>query len=105
MIFDPYRTGFEESKNFTAPKGSVIAGRYEVDEVLGQAAFSTALQVTCAASLSLSLSRASLPPPSPSPRLCLAPSPLGYFLTVAPRSRSVWTSRPSTSTGSRSGCA
>ena len=44
VIFDPFRTGFEESKNFNPPKGTMIAGRYEVNEILGQAAFSTALQ-------------------------------------------------------------
>ena len=44
VIFDPYRTGFEENKNFEPPPGTIIAGRYEVMEVLGQAAFSTALQ-------------------------------------------------------------
>ena len=44
VIFDPFRTGFEESKNFNPPPGTIIAGRYEVMEVLGQAAFSTALQ-------------------------------------------------------------
>lgn len=44
VIFEPHRTGFEESKHFNPAKGSVIAGRYEVADVLGQAAFSTALQ-------------------------------------------------------------
>lgn len=44
VIFDPYRTGFEEDKNFNPPPGTIIAGRYEMMEVLGQAAFSTALQ-------------------------------------------------------------
>ena len=36
VIFDPYRTGFEDSKTFTPPKGTIIAGRYEVTDVLGQ---------------------------------------------------------------------
>jgi len=44
VIFDPYRTGFEEDKNFNPSPGTIIAGRYEMMEVLGQAAFSTALQ-------------------------------------------------------------
>jgi serine/threonine protein kinase len=44
VIFEPYRTGFEEQKDFQPPKGTIIAGRYEVYDILGQAAFSTALQ-------------------------------------------------------------
>lgn len=44
IIFEPYRTGFEESKELSLPKGAIIAGRYQVSEVLGSAAFSTALQ-------------------------------------------------------------
>jgi serine/threonine protein kinase len=44
VIFEPYRTGFEESKDLKHPKGAVLAGRYEVYDVLGSAAFSTALQ-------------------------------------------------------------
>lgn len=44
VIFEPNRTGFEETKDFSHPKGSIIAGRYEVSDVLGSAAFSTALQ-------------------------------------------------------------
>lgn len=44
VIFEPNRTGFEESKEFHHPKGSIIGGRYEVSDVLGSAAFSTALQ-------------------------------------------------------------
>jgi hypothetical protein len=44
VIFEPFRTGFEESKHFNPPKGTIIAGRYEVSDFLGQAAFSTALQ-------------------------------------------------------------
>ncbi|RYG68302.1 hypothetical protein EON64_05495 [archaeon] len=46
VIFEPYRTGFEDSKDFKHSKGLVIAGRYEVADVLGSAAFSTALQCT-----------------------------------------------------------
>ena len=44
VIFDPFRTGFENSKHFVARKGDVIAGRYQVTDMLGQAAFSTAIQ-------------------------------------------------------------
>jgi serine/threonine protein kinase len=44
VIFQHRRTGFEESKDFVAPRGEVIAGRYLVEDTLGQAAFSTALQ-------------------------------------------------------------
>ncbi len=44
VIFDPYKTGFEESKNFNPPIGTIIAGRYEVCDFLGTAAFSSALQ-------------------------------------------------------------
>jgi len=34
----------KNQKDLKHPKGSIIAGRYEVYDVLGQAAFSTALQ-------------------------------------------------------------
>jgi hypothetical protein len=44
VIFNPFRTGFEEDKDFNPPKGTIVAGRYEVCDVLGQAAFSTAYQ-------------------------------------------------------------
>jgi hypothetical protein len=56
VIFEPHRTGFEEEKNFNPVPGAIIAGRYEVAEMLGQvnplhrshqpsqAAFSTAWQ-------------------------------------------------------------
>ena len=44
VIFNPYRTGFEDDKHFNPPPGTIIAGRYEMVEVLGQAAFSTALR-------------------------------------------------------------
>ena len=40
------KTGFEESRELNPPLGSLVAGRYEVNEWLGQAAFSTALQCT-----------------------------------------------------------
>ncbi|XP_075075737.1 uncharacterized protein LOC107780763 [Nicotiana tabacum] len=38
------RTGFEEDKNFQVVLNSVIAGRYQVTEYLGSAAFSKAVQ-------------------------------------------------------------
>lgn len=44
VIFDPFKTGFEESKHFVAKKGDIIAGRYQVSSILGQAAFSSAVQ-------------------------------------------------------------
>ena len=47
IVFEPYKTGFEEgsdNQNYQPAIGTLIAGRYEVDEVLGTAAFSTALQ-------------------------------------------------------------
>lgn len=36
IIFEPYRTGFEEEKNFIPEQGQIIAGRYRVVELLGQ---------------------------------------------------------------------
>jgi hypothetical protein len=44
VIFEPHRTGFEETKDLMPAKGYIIAGRYRVEEYLGQAAFSSALQ-------------------------------------------------------------
>ena len=43
VIFEPHRTGFEDSKTFKETPGTLIASRYEVLEVLGTAAFSSAL--------------------------------------------------------------
>eukprot|EP00771_Trimastix_marina_P000020 gnl/Trimastix_PCT/1015.p1 GENE.gnl/Trimastix_PCT/1015~~gnl/Trimastix_PCT/1015.p1 ORF type:complete len:1415 (+),score=300.87 gnl/Trimastix_PCT/1015:156-4400(+) len=40
----PARTGFEESKDFSVVLHSVIAGRYQILEYLGSAAFSKAVQ-------------------------------------------------------------
>lgn len=45
MIFDRERTGFEETKDFPIIINSIIAGRYQVLEFLGQAAFSKAIHV------------------------------------------------------------
>jgi hypothetical protein len=36
VIFEPHRTGFEEDKNFNPVPGTIVAGRYEVAEMLGQ---------------------------------------------------------------------
>lgn len=44
VIYDRERTGFEETKEFEIVLGSVIAGRYQVVEYLGAAAFSKAIQ-------------------------------------------------------------
>jgi hypothetical protein len=44
VYHQPRRTGFEESKEFKAPRGTIIAGRYQVLQFLGEAAFSTALK-------------------------------------------------------------
>jgi len=45
VIFDREKTGFEETKDFPIVIGSIIAGRYLVQEYLGSAAFSKAIQV------------------------------------------------------------
>ena len=44
VIYDRERTGFEETKEFPIVIGSIIAGRYQVMEYLGSAAFSKAIQ-------------------------------------------------------------
>jgi len=44
VIYDREKTGFEESKDFQIVIGSIIAGRYQVVEYLGSAAFSKAIQ-------------------------------------------------------------
>lgn len=43
IVFESGRTGFEEVKDFSAPIGTLIAGRYLVRDYLGSAAFSSAL--------------------------------------------------------------
>lgn len=45
VIFDREKTGFEETKEFQIVVNSIIAGRYQVQEYLGSAAFSKAIQV------------------------------------------------------------
>jgi serine/threonine protein kinase len=42
-VYEAGRTGFEEVRDFQAPVGTVIAGRYRVKDYMGSAAFSMAL--------------------------------------------------------------
>ena len=44
IVFDREKTGFEETKDFPIVINSIIAGRYQVVEYLGSAAFSKAIQ-------------------------------------------------------------
>jgi serine/threonine protein kinase len=44
VIMDPFKTGFEEEKNFPIIAGTVIAGRYEIIQMLGKATFSRAVR-------------------------------------------------------------
>ena len=44
VLYDREKTGFEETKDFQIVIGSIIAGRYQVVEFLGSAAFSKAIQ-------------------------------------------------------------
>jgi serine/threonine protein kinase len=46
VVYDREKTGFEESKEFQIVINSVVAGRYQVMEFLGSAAFSKAIQCT-----------------------------------------------------------
>ena len=39
VIFDPFRTGFEEEKDFNPPPGAIVVGKYEICETLGQVCF------------------------------------------------------------------
>ena len=41
---DPYRTGFEEERELPIIAGTVIAGRYQIIDLLGQATFSRAVR-------------------------------------------------------------
>lgn len=45
VIVDRERTGFEESREFKVIANTLVAGRYQVIEYLGEAAFSTAIKV------------------------------------------------------------
>ena len=40
VIYEKHKTGFEENKDFQTYPGDVIAGKYEVLSVIGEAAFS-----------------------------------------------------------------
>jgi len=44
IIHERNRTGFEPSKDFQASPGTMIAGRYQVQDCVGEAVFSTAFQ-------------------------------------------------------------
>jgi len=44
VVFEKNRTGFEESKDFVPGVNSIVAGRYQVQDFLGTAVFSTAIQ-------------------------------------------------------------
>jgi hypothetical protein len=46
IVYERNRTGFEETKDFPIEINGVIAGRYQILEFLGAAAFSKAIQVT-----------------------------------------------------------
>lgn len=43
VVFDREKTGFEETKDFPIVINSIVAGRYQVVEYLGSAAFSKAI--------------------------------------------------------------
>jgi len=45
MVFDREKTGFEETKEFPIVINSIVAGRYQIQDYLGSAAFSKAIQV------------------------------------------------------------
>lgn len=44
VIYDRERTGFQETKDFPIVIGAIVAGRYQIMEYLGSAAFSKAIQ-------------------------------------------------------------
>jgi len=44
VIYQPNHTGFEESRDFPIKQNDIIAGRYEITQYLGSAAFSRAIQ-------------------------------------------------------------
>jgi hypothetical protein len=45
VIYDREKTGFEEDKDFTIVINEVLAGRYQIVSMLGQAQFSKAIEV------------------------------------------------------------
>ncbi|KAH9597971.1 Protein kinase domain [Trypanosoma melophagium] len=44
VIMDPLKTGFEEEKNFPIERGTIVADRYQIIELLGKATFSRAVR-------------------------------------------------------------
>lgn len=44
IIHQPEKTGFEETRDFPIRKHDIVAGRYEILDYLGSAAFSRAVQ-------------------------------------------------------------
>lgn len=46
VIYNPNKTGFEESAEFPIKTNTVIAGRYQILDYIGSAAFSHAVQCT-----------------------------------------------------------
>ncbi|EPY26417.1 protein kinase [Angomonas deanei] len=44
VIMDPLKTGFEDEKNFPIIRGSIIADRYQIIQLLGKATFSRAVR-------------------------------------------------------------
>ena len=44
VLMDPYRTGFEEEKEYPIVPGNIVAGRYQIIDLLGQATFSRAVR-------------------------------------------------------------
>ena len=44
VIHAPLKTGFEVDKDFVPERDMIVAGRFQVEEFLGEAAFSTAIQ-------------------------------------------------------------
>ncbi len=39
VIFDPFKTGLEELRNFNPEVGTIIAGRYQFNEYIGQVSY------------------------------------------------------------------
>lgn len=44
VIMDPIKTGFEEEKTFPIERGTIVADRYQIVEMLGKATFSRAVR-------------------------------------------------------------
>ena len=56
IVYERNKTGFEETKDFPIEMGGVIAGRYQILEFLGAAAFSKAVQCVDLTVLAVSFS-------------------------------------------------